>query len=194
MAEVINLPPPKIKGKISLEECLKKRRSLRRFKNQPLSWDLISQILWAGDGITDEKRGFRSAPSGGATYPLNIYLVVPTGIYLFEGEEHSLKLKIKGDFRSSLANAALGQSFIADAGLNVVLVAVYDRITSRYGKRGIQYALQESGHIAQNIHLQAVALNLGSVPIGAFDEKEVSKVMGLTSFEIPVYIITVGYV
>lgn len=194
MGEIINLALPEVKGKVSLEECIEKRRSLRRFKDQPLSWDLVSQILWAADGITDKKREFRAAPSGGATYPLDIYAVVPSAIYFYEPYHHCLKLKIQGDFRSALAAAAWGQSFIAEAGLSVVIVALYDRITSRYGKRGIQYALQESGHIAQNVHLQAVALNLGSVPIGAFDEKEICEVIGLTSDEVPIYIIPVGYI
>ncbi|MEM1575306.1 MAG: SagB/ThcOx family dehydrogenase [Nitrososphaerota archaeon] len=198
---VINLPEPKIKGEMSVEEALAKRRSIREYTPEPLNLEQVSQLLWAAQGITEPRLGFRTAPSAGATYPLEIYLVVgengvkelEAGIYKYNPREHNIVLLLKGDFRKELMGAGLGQTWIGEAPINIVIVAIYERTTARYGERGIRYVHMEAGHVGQNIYLQATALKLGTVVIGAFYDEEVQKVLNLPKEEKPLYIMPVGY-
>ncbi|ODA44318.1 hypothetical protein THER_0942 [Thermodesulfovibrio sp. N1] len=194
---IIDLPNPRYKGNITLEETLKERRSVREFSNQPLTLEEISQLLWATQGIKDES-GKRTVPSAGALYPLEIYLLsgnvknLPAGIYKYNPFKHHI-MKIKeGDKREELSNVALGQPWVKNASVNFIIVAVYERTTRKYGDRGIRYVHIEVGHAAQNLLLQATALRLGAVPVGAFNDNEVKKVIGLRDNEQPLYIIPVG--
>jgi SagB-type dehydrogenase family enzyme len=195
--EVIGLPEPKLKSFSSLEEALVSRRSIREFTDQPLAIAEVSQLLWAAQGITDTHGG-RTAPSAGALYPLEVYLAAGkikdliSGIYKYRPEGHVLVKERVGYSEEDLAKAALGQSAIKEGAINIVIVAVYDRTTSKYGDRGITYAHLEAGHAAQNLCLQATALNLGAVTIGAFNDSQVATVMGLARNESPLYIIPVG--
>lgn len=199
--KIITLPKPKIKGTVSLEETIKKRRSRRSFLAKPLTLEQVSQLLWAAQGITDEKTGFRAAPSGGACYPLDLYLVVgknsveglEAGVYHYLVSNHSLKIHLRGEKRRALALASFGQMFIAQAPISIVTTAEYSRITSRYGQRGVRYALIEVGHVGENIYLQAEALGLGTVAIGAFSDGMVSKCLNLPKKHEPLYIMPVGY-
>lgn len=191
--ETIKLPNPKLKSNVSLEEAVTKRRSIRSYSSKDLTLEQIGQLCWAAQGITD-KRGLRAAPSAGALYPLEIYILNKDGLYHYIPESHLLEKKSNKDLRASLARAALGQGFVSQAPVSVVISAVYERISSRYGReRGSRYTDIEVGHAAQNVHLQAVALGLDSVPVGALDDDEVSKVLGLPKNERPIYIIPVGY-
>ncbi|MBU3912424.1 MAG: SagB/ThcOx family dehydrogenase [Candidatus Omnitrophica bacterium] len=197
MAEtkLIQLPKPLNKGNISLEEVIFRRRSQRSFKQKDLSLQQISQLLWAGQGITAEKgfHGLRTAPSAGALYPMEIYLLAKNGLFRYLPNGHKLESLSEQDLRGALADSSFGQTAISQAPVNIVICAVYSRLTSKYGERGIRYAHIEVGHIAQNIHLQAVALGLGSVPIGAFNDEEVKKILSLPIDHEPLYIIPVGY-
>lgn len=195
IVEEIQLPEPKIRGKISLEESILKRCSVRDFSKQTLSREQISQLLWAAYGKKyDAKTGAtKTVPSAGAVYPMEIYLVFSQGIFHYFSQNHKL-VKLKDvDLRSSLSEAALWQDCVSSAGMNIVITCVYDRICGRYKKKGIKYAYIEAGHIAQNIHLQAVSLGLGSVAVGAFSDEVVQKVLDLPEEHIPLYIISVGY-
>ena len=195
----IQLPAPTIKGKVSLEEAIKKRRSKRRFQDKPLNIAQISQILWAAQGITEEREFKRAAPSAGALYPLDIYLVVrkveelEAGVYHYSPEGHTIDMTLKGDLQNSLARACLGQMFIADAPLCIVITAEYERTTIKYGERGIRYVHMEAGHVGENIWLQVVALGLGTVSIGAFWDDEVSRVLNLPKEYRPLYVFPIGY-
>ena len=189
----ITLEEPRMKGPISVEEAITRRRSVRRFLDRPLSRQQISQLLWAAQGITDKTRGYRAAPSAGATYPLTVFAVTPEGIYRYLPAGHELELVRKGDLRSLLARAALDQPWVAEAPLDIVITAEPRRTTGRYGQRGMMYIYMEAGHAAQNIHLQAVSLGLGSVPVGAFDDDRVADLLQLPEGHIPLYIIPVGY-
>ncbi len=193
MAKEIKLPEPKIKGNVSIEETLNKRRSIREFKKDNLSLEQLSQLLWAAQGITEKRRGFRTAPSAGALYPMEVYLLTSNGLYRYIPVSHGLVIIDQKDLRHPLSEAALSQDSIALAQADFVICAVYNRITVKYGERGIRYAHIEAGHIAQNIHLQAIALGLGSVPIGAFDDRAVKKLLGCPKDCEPLYIIPVGY-
>jgi len=196
-SEIIKLPEPEYKSGTSVEEALFRRRSVRVFKEGPVMLDELSQLLWAGQGKTDA-RGLRTSPSAGALYPLELYVVagdvngLPQGVYKYRPERHELSELSKGDRRSDLCTASLGQSSVRRAALVLVLTAVYERITSKYGERGIRYAHMEAGHAAQNVCLQAVSLKLGTVVIGAFQEEEVKKLLKFGSGESPLYIMPVG--
>ncbi len=200
-AQIVPLPQPKTDGTMSVEKAISLRRSVRSFTNQPLTVLQISQLLWAAQGVTDPLTKFRSAPSAGATYPLEVYLVagknsvegLEEGVYLYDPLSHSLQQKFKGEFRPQLAQAAISQSWVKDAPVVFVIAAVYERTTSRYGERGIRYVHIEVGHAAQNLCLQAVALELGAVTVGAFYDEQVKSILKLDRNLYPVYLIPVGY-
>ena len=190
----MKLPKPRTKGEVSLEETLEKRRSKRSFTPKELGWEQISQLLWAGQGVAGKTYyGFRTAPSAGALYPLEIYLVIKEGVYNYKPETHELERTIESDLRGQLSRAALGEEAIEEAPVDIVIAAVYRRMEWRYRERAVRYVHIEVGHIAQNIHLQAVALGLGSVPIGAFRDEQVQRVLSLPKDQQPLYIIPVGY-
>jgi SagB-type dehydrogenase family enzyme len=180
-----------------LELLLSRRRSVRDFVSRPVSLAQASCLLWSAQGITDAG-GLRTAPSAGALYPLTLYLVagavtgLEPGIYRYLPRENAVENIRKGDSRSALAEAALGQSWVADAALSIVFAARYERTTGKYGKRGVQYVHIEVGHATQNVLLTAVALNLGAAVVGAFDDSAVASVAGLAGEETPLYLVPVG--
>ncbi len=182
--EEIKLPSPDFKGKMSVEEALKSRRSVRSYRQVPLTLKELSQILWATDGKTAEWGG-RTAPSAGATYPLEIYVVVGNveglkpGLYHYEIDSHSLTMVKEGDLRVELSKAALNQLSIRIAPITIIISGIFERTTKRYGKRGERYVYMEVGHCGQNIHLQAESLGLGTVMIGAFEDDKVKNVLGI---------------
>ncbi|MGB2728809.1 MAG: SagB/ThcOx family dehydrogenase [Halobacteriota archaeon] len=198
VGERIKLPEPSYTSNVSVEEALSKRRSIRAYSGESLTVEEVSQLLWAAQGITSPGGG-RTAPSAGALYPLELYLVVgdvegiDKGVYRYiPGEEHDLEKVKEGDVRAELADAALGQECVNDAAIDIVFTAVYERTTWKYGERGIRYVHIEAGHAAQNVYLQAVSLDLGTVVIGAFIDSEVKKIVNAGEQEEPLYIMPVG--
>ncbi|MGC8961684.1 MAG: SagB/ThcOx family dehydrogenase [Candidatus Bathyarchaeia archaeon] len=198
---MIKLPPPRYAGSMSVEEAIARRRSIREYSSEPVLLEDLAQILWAAQGITDPKWGLRAAPSAGATYPLEVYIVVgeggvkglEAGIYHYVPKEHGLRMVLKGDHRRPLSKAALEQAWVAAAPVDLVLAAVYERTTARYGERGIRYVHMEAGHVGENIYLQATALGLGVVAVGAFSDEEVQRILNLSGDEKPLYIIPIGH-
>jgi len=196
----ISLPEPRLKGEMTLEEAILKRRSKRDFRDSPLTLGEISQILWAAQGITDTA-GLRAAPSAGALYPLDIYLVVGKqgvdglgeGVYHYLPQSHSLEPTLEGDVRQTLARLSSGQMFIAEAPLSLLITGEYERTTSKYGERGVRYVHMEAGHVAQNVYLQAEALGLGTVTVGAFQDEEISQALNLPSTYRPLYVMPIGH-
>ena len=181
----------------SLEELLRQRRSIRQYSDASLTKDEVMKLLWAGQGITSAGR-FRTAPSAGALYPLELYLVagnvdnlVP-GIYKYNPAQNALDLVREGDVRMSLAAASLLQGSVMDGAIDIVIAAVYERTEVKYGARGERYVHIEVGHAAQNICLEATALGLGLVTIGAFNDAAVAEVIGMAQGESPLYVIPVG--
>jgi len=188
----ISLPTPIKDGQNSLEKLLLDRRTVREFSDAPVSLSEIGQLLWAAQGITDA-RGYRTAPSAGALYPLELYVVSLEAIYHYEPMDHSLSLVQEGDFRANLCEVALNQEAICEAPVTIVITAVYERIERKYGStRSPRYVHLEAGHAAQNLLLQAVSLNLGATPIGAFEDKKVQSILGVPSDHEPLYLIPVG--
>jgi SagB-type dehydrogenase family enzyme len=196
----IRLPKPIIAGGLPVNEAIHHRRSIRSFSSEPVQLFQLSQILWAAQGITYPPGNARTVPSAGATYPLEIYAVigdnaintVDSGVYHYEVADHTLSLHISGDIRPELASAALGQYFISVAPFSLVICSVDNRILSRYHARAERYVFMEVGHAGQNICLQATALSLGTVTVGAFRDEEVRRILCLDSKTRPLYITPVG--
>ena len=187
------LPEPQFEGPLSLEQALLARRSTRAFSDREVDLEAIAQLLWAAQGVTDP-RGFRTAPSAGALYPLELYVVTQAGVFRYLPEDHALEVIKTGDFRTDLYNVALRQDAVLDAPLVIVVTAVYARTAAKYGtERSPRYVHLEAGHAAQNVLLQAAALGLGAVPIGAFEDSGVQDVLSLPEDHQPLYLVPVGH-
>lgn len=197
---LINLPAPALQGTVSVEQALKSRRTIRQFANKPLTLGHLSQVLWAAYGLTDP-RGLRAAPSAGALYPLDLYVVVgdrqvsglPPGVYHYLPEKQALDPGRTGDLRHAVARASLHQTWMAAAPVLVVITGEYHRCQVKYGERGVRYTHMESGHASQNIFLQAEALGLGAGIVGAFDNAALAQTLALPPAHDPLLILPVGY-
>jgi SagB-type dehydrogenase family enzyme len=194
----VPLPPPDTTGGMSLSQALDERRSVRSFsETDSLTLQQLAQLLWAAQGKTGA-RGGRTAPSAGATYPLEALCVVDRvsglepGLYRYSPVEHHLVPLFHSEgLARELAAACLGQSWMARASATLILSAIYSRTTDHYGIRGTRYVDMEAGHAGQNIYLQAVALGLGTCAVGAFREADVARLLRLDGVE-PLYIFPVG--
>ncbi len=176
-----------------LEEALQRRRSIREYAPTPLSDREVDRLLWAAQGTTDEE-GHRTTPSAGATYPLEAFAVTADGVFRYEPAGGLQRTVREGDLRADLDAAARGRGLVLAAPLTIALAAVPARTQGRYGEeRGRRYVHFEVGHAAQNVLLQAVALGLGSVVVGAFDDAAVKAVLGLRADEEPLYLLPVGH-
>jgi len=197
--ETLPLPTPRLNGPLSVEGALMARRSVREFGTDAVALNEVAQLLWAAQGISDSHHlGLRTAPSAGALYPLEVVLLagavsgLAPGVYRYLPHSHALRPVADGDRRASLAKAALGQAWIAEAACALVLAAVYRRTTSKYGERGERYVHMEVGHVGQNVYLQARALGLGTTMVGAFRDQEVHTVLRLETDEAPLAILPIG--
>lgn len=177
--EKISLPPVPDRGDVSLEQALWERRSVREFTDEELDLETISRLLWSAQGITGKKQGLRTAPSAGATYPLELLVVTGKHLARYLPLEHSLVVTAEGDFRALLATASHGQTYVAKAPALFIFAADVSRTSGRYGARADRYVHIEVGCASENLMLQAAALGLGSVAIGAYDDKEVSTILHL---------------
>ncbi|MEM0226293.1 MAG: SagB/ThcOx family dehydrogenase [Thermofilaceae archaeon] len=207
VGEEVLLPLPRVKTEMRVEEALLHRKSIREWRDEPLDVEDLALLLWAAQGVT-EHAGWdwyrRTAPSAGATYPLEVYVVIgekgvrsgsgylEAGVYRYNPFRHSLTLVRRGDARRELWEASWRQDWVRDAPVSIVICAVYERTTSRYGERGVRYVILEAGHVGQNIYLMATALNLGTVAIGAFDDAAVARAISARAGEAPLYVYPVG--
>jgi SagB-type dehydrogenase family enzyme len=195
--ERIQLVAPQHSSDTSVEEAFVNRRSVREYAREPLTLAEVSQLLWAAQGTTD-RRGFRTVPSAGALYPLEVYLVVgdvvglAPGVYKYSARQHEVLKIAQEDRRAELAEAAVDQEWVEEAAVDLVVTAVYERTTAKYGERGIRYVHMEAGHAAQNLYLQAETLGLGMVVMGAFDDEKVKDIVDAPEEEQPLYVISVG--
>jgi SagB-type dehydrogenase family enzyme len=194
---VIALPAPRLDGERSVEAALTRRRSLRSYAPTPISLEAVSQLLWSAQGVTDP-RGFRTAPSAGALFPLELYLVagnvtgLPSGIYRYGPRKHELRRTSAGDRRGPLVAAALDQEWMLDAPAMLVIGAVYERTARKYGRRAPRYVHMEAGHAVQNVYLQSEALGLGTCIVGGFEDTRLSTVLELPSSVEPLGILPIG--
>jgi SagB-type dehydrogenase family enzyme len=191
------LPEPSRDGEVPVERALALRRSVREFAPEPLPLSAVSQLLWAAQGVTHPD-GLRTAPSAGALYPLEVYLVagavlgIGPGVYRYDPRRHRLSLRSEGDARAGVAEAALDQEWVAEAPAIIVLAAVYERTGRKYGHRAKRYVHLEAGHAAQNVYLQATALGLGTTMVGAFRDEQLAQVLRLPKHTEPLGLLPVG--
>ncbi len=195
--DTIALPTPRLDSKFSIERALHQRRSVREFRKQAISLAQLSQLLWAAQGIT-ARGGLRAAPSAGALYPLEIYVLVgkvdglEEGVYRYEPHGHSLRRVVDEDRRPQMERAALGQDVVGDNAVLLAFASVDARTTGKYGERGLRYVEIEVGHAAENVMLQAQALGLACAVVGAFSDTQAAKVLELPRGERPLYLMPVG--
>jgi SagB-type dehydrogenase family enzyme len=187
------LPEPKETSDMSLEQALANRRSVREYTSAPLTEEQIAQLCWAAQGITDAEQGLRTAPSAGALYPLELYVVTPGGVRHYVPGKHALRWHAEGDLRGKLSAAALHQPWVEKAPAVFVFAGVFERTEKKYGERGGRYVWMEAGHAAENLLLQATAMELGAVPVGAFRDEQVAAALNLPAKHRPLYVIPVGY-
>lgn len=203
----VKLPKPRLSSDFSIERVLHERRSVRTYTDEPVTLEEVSQLLWSAYGITYSREGmpdfirggFKTAPSAGARYPLEIYLVAGNvkgllpGIYWYVPEGHVIHRLTDGDVRGDLMAACLSQEFAGEAPVSIVWSAVYERCTEKYGERGRErYVCMDLGHSAQNVYLQCGSLGLGTCAIGAFSDDALKKLIGMTEEEEPLYVMPVG--
>jgi SagB-type dehydrogenase family enzyme len=190
--KLVRLPPPRERSQISLEEALSKRRSIRAFDSAALALEEIGQLLWAAQGVTQKNDGRRTAPSAGALYPLEMYVSLESGVYHYLPRSHEIVRIRETDVHKEIWRAALRQESVREAPAVFVIAGVFERTTWKYGERGRQYVYLEAGHAAQNLLLQATALGLGAVPVGAFLDEQVEKFLKLPANQRALYLLPVG--
>jgi len=189
---VVQLPEPKTKGKLSLEQALTHWRSVAKFATEPLDFVQLGQLAWAGQGIVDKQTGIRTAPSPGGVYPLRLYLATPRGLFLYNPAEHYLESVLESDVRGALAAAVSARVAVAEAPCDIIIAADVRAVTSRFGVQGRKLMFFEAGRVAQNIQLQAASMELGTVSVGLFDPARVRRVCNLAGGLEPLYIICAG--
>lgn len=195
--ETIELPSPRKDSDFSVERALQERRTVRQLREDPITLSQLSQLLWAVQGITDH-RGFRTAPSAGALYPLEIYVMVghvdglSAGLYRYRPKGHTLLAIADDDRRNQIADAAWDQDWMARSSVLIAFCSVDSRTTGKYGRRGVRYIHIEVGHAAQNVLLQAQALGLSAGVVGAFDDDAVRVILDLSEGERALYFIPIG--
>jgi SagB-type dehydrogenase family enzyme len=191
--------PPMASGHLTVEQAIDHRRSVRRFSAQPVRLDEVSRLLHAANGITAPSYGYRSAPSAGALYPLEVYVVanhvtgLDQGVYHYAPEDHSLEPIRSGDVAQMVATDSLGQNAVAKAAVVIALAAVLERTASKYRARAERYVYMEAGHVAQNVLLEATSLGLGACAVGAFLDDELNRALEVDApDESVIYLLTVG--
>jgi SagB-type dehydrogenase family enzyme len=194
-SSVINLPAPKLKSNFSVEQALSERKSVRQYKNRNISLSQLAQILWTGQGITHDNH-LRTAPSAGEIYPLKIYVLVQRvenldkAIYQYEPKTHQLK-KMAPFSMTMLDDAIMNQFWVKNAAMIFVIAAEFDKTQKKYNKQGISYVYIDTGHAAENMLLQSVALGVDAVPIAGFDGAKIKSKLKLINLY-PVYMLIMG--
>jgi SagB-type dehydrogenase family enzyme len=199
--EQIELPGPVLKGMLSVEEAIGRRRSRRSFSEAPLTLEQLGQLLWAAQGVTGETPRHRAAPSAGATCPMEIFVAtgaatvgqLQAGVYHYLPARHALEQTHDADIRERVAEAALGQDFLEAAPASVLMAADHERTGRRYGERARRYVAMEAGHISQNVYLQAEAIGLATVAVGAFHDRALASAFQLPRPLEALYLMAVGY-
>jgi len=178
---------------ISLLRAMRTRRSIRDYRDGDLTWAQIGQLAWAAQGITDHASSLRTAPSAGVLFPLELDVATRDGVFRYQPQSHAMLTRNAADIRTQLSHAAYGQSWLTNASCIFVIAALPHRIEPTYGIRAERYVNLEAGHAAQNLLLMAAGLGLGATPVGAFNDDEVARVVGLAKHEMPIYMVPVGW-
>lgn len=187
-----DLPAPCTRGGMALNEALARRRSARAFSMQALSDAQLAQLCWAAQGVTDEE-GYRTAPSAGALYPIELLIATADGVGHYRPRKHQIEWRTRQDRRSTLQRHALDQTSVGAAPACFIIVANIDRSAAKYGQRAERYCMLEAGNVCQNLLLQATALGLVGVPIGAFDDANIAGDLDLRDRQRPFYLVPIGH-
>lgn len=190
--DVIALPDPQTTSGMALHDVLLRRRSCREFSERPLTDQQLTQLCWAAQGISGED-GLRTTPSAGALFPMTLFVANSAGLFEYLPRRQALRSLLNKDVRKSLQAAALGQECVGEAPVCLILAMNVKKTAGKYGDRAARYCTLEAGHAAQNVLLEATALGLGGVPVGAFQDRDVSAVLKLPEDLLPVYLLPVGY-
>ena len=190
-SETVDLPPPIQDGSRSFEEVLTSRRSGREFGTDPLPATIIGQLLWSAQGVTDDS-GHRTAPSAGAHYPIEVYAVTRSSVMHYLPEEHAVERRRDDAAFERLAGSSFGQQFVGTAPVVLVLTGVVERTRAEYGAIADDLVNREAGHVAQNVLLQATALDLTAVPVGGFDPASAARALALPPGEEVLYLVPLG--
>jgi SagB-type dehydrogenase family enzyme len=197
----ISLPKPEFSPDIQFWDIINKRHTTRAFKNEPLSIMDLSQLLFGMSGLTRifPKFAFRTVPSAGALFPIEIYAIIndvsgiEQGIYHYNIEKHELEYLKQGDFRKSVADACYGQRMIAKSAVNFIWTAMIERTRINYAERAYRYIYLDCGHLGQNFYLVAEALRLNACVVGAYYDDEINKILDLDEKkEFAIYMGVVG--
>jgi len=198
-SKVIALPEPRFDGGISVEKALKERRSIRSFEEKAVALEDISQLLWASQGITDDK-GHRTAPSAMARYPLEIYLLagnisgLPAGVYHYSPQGHNLTIIAEGNKIDELFNTPIGQvDWRNDAPAIFVITGVFERMNKIPGQDLSRFVYIEAGTAAENLLLEVVSLGLASTYTASFDANKIRTLLELSQGEEPIGVLPVGW-
>ncbi|MFX1580504.1 MAG: SagB/ThcOx family dehydrogenase [Promethearchaeota archaeon] len=200
-AQKIDLPPPVVQGGPGLWETIRTRRSIRAYTPEPIKLEELSQILWAAQGITASigEHRLRTAPSAGALYPIETYLLVnrveglKPGLYHFDVETYQLDILKFGDFSKEVTAGALDQKIAERASVVFFWSAIFQRSKWKYLQRAYRYIFLDAAHIAQNLALAAEGLGLGSCQIGALYDDFLNELLDLNIIEESViYLSSVG--
>jgi SagB-type dehydrogenase family enzyme len=189
--EEIALPKPNVTGSVSLEEAIARRRSVRTFRPDALPVATIGQLMWAGQGITSPE-GKRAAPSAGALYALELYVVTAAGVMHYLPHGHRAESRATPDLRPELRDLALGQASVGTAPAVIAVAADPNRLSQRYGARAARYSDLEAAHATQNMLLQAGVLGLVAVPVGSFDATRAARTLALPAGQTVAYLVPVG--
>jgi SagB-type dehydrogenase family enzyme len=202
-AGIINLPVVQFSPDQPLITLLQNRQSVREFKNQSLTLEQVSLMLWAAAGKKMDaiSAASRTVPSAGACHPIEVYLLIQpqgiknlkAGLYRYQVDDHSLQaLPVSLDEKAFIA-ACQNQAFVAKSPITLIIAACFQKTSHRYGPRGEHYVFLDAGHVGQNIYLMATQLGLATVEVGAFDDMKLAKYLNLPEQLKPILVMPVGY-
>lgn len=202
---VVSLPESPARLTMSLGDAILKRSTAKQMTPRPVDLQTVATLLHCGYGITRDQRSlgyprtFRTTPSGGALYPLEIYCHSARtegfegGLYHYNPTENHLRLLRRGDHTETIAKGLVQQNVAHEASLIIFITALFDRSTFKYSDRGYRFALLEAGHVAQNINLAAVALDLASINLGGFYDRRIDDFLDLDGLtHSTLYVVAIG--
>ncbi len=192
-AKKIVLPKPIAQGSLSLEEAFWKRHSSRAFSERVPDWKAIGQLLWAAQGINRPENQHRTTPSAFGAYPLEIYVVLPTGVFHYIPKDHAVVKVRPGNVWDEISKSVVATS-THQSRCVFVISAVFARTEKKASvDEAKRYIYLEGGHAAQNLLLQTIPLGMSAVPIGAPVSPDEQKILGIPKEEKPIYILATGY-
>ena len=196
VGQPIALPDPVTAGGEAMRDVMASRRSVRHFTDEKVTLQELSQLLWAAQGVTNTK-GWRTVPSAGAKFPIEIYVVadrvegLEPGLYHYRVGAHELALIRSPAEKIDLQRACLNQASVSRAALDLIIMGVVWRVAEKYGEeRSERYVVVEGGAVMEHVSLEAHALGLGSVCVCGLEDDQVQQFVGTDT--LPIAVMPVG--